>query len=395
MTNLTNLTKAVPSLSLQHKQQIRIYSSNSINNNELDNKLISYNNIVSVYKHKAIKTNYKLNTIIIPFNDLSQIKFINILMLELKLMTVYTIIFQYNQYENDHQYMLGPQVGINVKNNHNINYYKDLYDHLIETLDILMDRYNITKPDLIVIRLKELNIDEDLKIGQITNIKLNKGIVPVTSTKHNFNKNILPLSLHDKFYGSLLQEALRRTKVEQIIDLISININLLDNSKLIYENKLNLQPNKDSLFDFSSSEFGDLISNESFQVKFMQVVIKIVLFKVFLSNNNKYLIISFLNKEFVYFRVVFNLKTGKFLFLALDKVASSKSVYEVKTSLINKDSLCYLNENCWSRTIGNSTLVLNSQDNNIELFTHKINLAFIKYQDYQLLNLKNQQKIFL
>jgi hypothetical protein len=48
-------------------------------------------------------------------------------------------------------------------------------------------------------------------------------------------------------------------------------------------------------------------------------VVKNNLFKVLLSRDIKYLIVSFLNKDFVYFRVVFNVKTCTFSLLATDK----------------------------------------------------------------------------
>ena len=86
-------------------------------------------------------------------------------------MTFYTILFQYSVNENNNQYMIGPQIGFNVKNNPNISHYRNLYKYLLEKLNILMDRYMITTPDFIVIHLKELNIDEDLKIGQFSDIK--------------------------------------------------------------------------------------------------------------------------------------------------------------------------------------------------------------------------------
>jgi hypothetical protein len=133
-------------------------------------------------------------------------------------MTFYTILFQYSVYENNLQYMIGPQIGINVKNNHNISHYRNLYEYLLEKLNILMDRYMITTPDFIVIHLKELNIDEDLKIGQFSDIKLNKGIVPISVTTKIFSPNILPLTLNDKYFGSLLQKELKSEYLEKIIN---------------------------------------------------------------------------------------------------------------------------------------------------------------------------------
>jgi hypothetical protein len=86
---------------------------------------------------------------------MSEIKMINTLILELQLMTFYTILFQYSLYENNLQYMLGPQSGINVRDTHNISHYRNIYEYFIERLNLLMDRYQIACPDFIVIYLKE------------------------------------------------------------------------------------------------------------------------------------------------------------------------------------------------------------------------------------------------
>jgi hypothetical protein len=50
--------------------------------------------------------------------------------------------------------MLGPQTGINVKDTHNISQYSNKYENLLERLYLLMDRYQISYPDFIVIYLK-------------------------------------------------------------------------------------------------------------------------------------------------------------------------------------------------------------------------------------------------
>src|SRR6202050_3548301 len=42
------------------------------------------------------------------------------------------------------------------------------------------------------------------------------------------------------------------------------------------------------------------------------------LFRVYLSPNRKYLIISSLTKDFIYIRVIFNIKTGKFTYFCRD-----------------------------------------------------------------------------
>lgn len=81
----------------------------------------------------------KLKTFTFPLHELTMIEFIKLLQLNLNLDTFYTILFQYSSYEEGIYLMLGPQVGINVRETHDIKYYQTLYDHLLEKLDLIME----------------------------------------------------------------------------------------------------------------------------------------------------------------------------------------------------------------------------------------------------------------
>lgn len=68
----------------------------------------------------------------------------------------------------------------------------------------------------------------------------------------------------------------------------------------------------------------DELKTAKSQTKFLYKVISSNLFKVFLTSNKKYLIISILSREccsradFIYFIMVFNIQTGKFFLLSRD-----------------------------------------------------------------------------
>ena len=115
--------------------------------------------------------------------------------------------------------MLGPQVGIRVLESHDLNYYKSLFEHLLEKLDITMQRYQVEIPDFIIINLKERRI-----LLRLNFLKLNKGIVKVGVTRQIFNSNILPLTLNEKYFGSLLQDQIRLEYLEDLIRYLHKNI---------------------------------------------------------------------------------------------------------------------------------------------------------------------------
>lgn len=164
-----------------------------------------------------------------PLHELTEFEFIKLLQLNLNLDSQYTILFQYTLYERcatgGTYLMLGPQVGISVRETHNFKYYKELYSHYSDLLSAILERYDVRSPDFIVIYLKELILEDTLKItvDPTAKIVLNKGIINVGETKRNFNNNILPLTYNEKYFGSLLQENLRLEYLTKLI--IKLNEN--------------------------------------------------------------------------------------------------------------------------------------------------------------------------
>ena len=150
-------------------------------------------------KNKNTNTNTKIT---VPFNELTEFELIKLLQLILKVNTFYTILFQYTSYEQGIHIMLGPQTGIPMRETPELNKYRLLFEHYLDKLEILMDRYNIEQPplhmsigqmDFIVIYLKELILEESIKnVDPISQIAISKGLVRVVKTKQFFSSNILP-----------------------------------------------------------------------------------------------------------------------------------------------------------------------------------------------------------
>lgn len=109
--------------------------------------------------------------------------------------------------------------------------------------------------------------------------------------------------------------------MNKIINSLLQNTNLLESLNTSNTScvRSDFTVNKDSLFEITYVAFLAQIAREKYQVQFLQEVLKNALFKVFLTENKKYLIVSFLNKEFIYFRVVFNVKPCTFIYWLLIK----------------------------------------------------------------------------
>ncbi|KAF8805670.1 hypothetical protein BYT27DRAFT_7224747 [Phlegmacium glaucopus] len=183
--------------------------------------------------------------------------------------------------------MLESQVGINVRENHDLNYYKLLYLHLLE-------KYTVETPDFITFIIKEIFIEEDIKTGQISKIELRE-------VKGNFNSSVLPFTFKEKYYGYLLQEIIEKLK---------------DNKITLSMPNLNQSSDNFNVVDFNNN----------------------ILFKVFLSSNKKYLIISSMTKDFVYNRIVFNNKTDNDIVSFIQNIKLEPIRYIDHKDLINLDA---------------------------------------------------------
>jgi len=331
------------------------------------------NNIITTAHKSTYKFNTKgkVNKITIPFKDLTETKFIEILILNLSINSLNTILFQYNEYQSFTNLMLGSQVGIVIKEEHDINYYKSLFEHYKDMLDSTMSLYNAETPDFIIIHLREITVDEKLKLGKLPHISTTLLSGQVTDNKIKFNNNILPLTLAEKHYGSLLQDQLRINYLTDLANQLEKNILSIVNINLSCATS-NLK------LDLTNENIRAQLKDEKLQLAFLKEVIACSnkgnrdennKFKVYISKNKLYLIITYLSNNFNYNRIVFKIKSAKLLFCGKDS--------------FNKDILKFLNKDTskhFVREIGNVSASLNKY-NDVELFTKTIELLPIVYKD--------------
>lgn len=92
-----------------------------------------------------------------------------------------------------------------------------------------------------------------------------------------------------------------------------------------------------------------------------------------------------MSQDFLYYRIVFNNKTGKFLFVSKDIMNSqiiNKSIFILNPATVTRYP--------WIRNIGNTSIVLN-QENKIISFIINNPLESIKYKDHKKIN-KSRRK---
>ena len=96
---------------------------------------------------------------IIPFQDWNQIKFLNFLFTNLNLNSNYTLLFQYSLYETQTYYMLHRQIGVVVRETHDLKNYRNIFSFISERLEYIKERYEVPNPDFIVFYIKEISVE--------------------------------------------------------------------------------------------------------------------------------------------------------------------------------------------------------------------------------------------
>jgi hypothetical protein len=158
--------------------------------------------------------------------------------------------------------MLGCQVGIVVKDSHNIDYYRTLYGHYLDMLESTMSMYNVESPNFIIIHLIELQIEEKLRLPELPR-SFSKLIKQVDL---KFNKNILPLplSLNTNAFGTLVQDQLRTNHLSELINKLEMNVIEPSSNKICETNQEN--NNTNLKMNISNDNFLKELKHEKFQI---------------------------------------------------------------------------------------------------------------------------------
>jgi DNA polymerase type B, organellar and viral/RNase_H superfamily len=163
-----------------------------------------------------MKKNIKLtwNTIIIDYRNFIKEIFISKLMENLRLNSTYSILFKVS-FTGNIFIMTGRQIGILVKDSHNIDYYINIYNILLDRIEKTMDSYNINEYPLTVsILIKEVKTSGDLEIKKLENI--NEQILKLKELNIAIKSKYLPLTLNLSYYGNLLENSIRNKRLKEL-----------------------------------------------------------------------------------------------------------------------------------------------------------------------------------
>ena len=156
----------------------------------------------------------------------------------------------------------------------------------MEKLESLMSLYMVGTPDFIIIYLKEILVDDNIKIGQLTKINLPNRLINVGVSKTILNSKILPLTLEEKQFGSLLQADIKSDYLKNIIEKLENNLLFLKRSSNTHDlwekdNKLLLDSMNVDL-NLNSISIVTALKDEIYQIAFLKQVFNKIKIKLFL-----------------------------------------------------------------------------------------------------------------
>ena len=224
-----------------------------------------------------MKNNQKINFkfIHISFEDFTLENFLKIIMNNFQLNTTYSILLKISSNNNLIFKMCGPQIGLVVGNNHNLQYYSDLYNLILTRIETTVDSYNyIDTVDGLEIMYSVIIPQKDLTLKNISKYSLNHPTINKKETKKKFNQNLLPLTLDTSHYGYniLLEEK------QKLIQLINSNIKLskIEKDFVIKES--------DQIFKYNSPNNKNkyIITNNNIILLFINFYIKFQIYIIIL-----------------------------------------------------------------------------------------------------------------
>jgi hypothetical protein len=154
--------------------------------------------------------------VVISYRDFTLKKLIELLVIQLKMNSRYSLLFKLGLSGNRFL-MIGPQIGVVVKEKHNLNYYEKIHTIITDRIEhyIISNSALESQLETLSILYKELDSLSELEMKNINLLSLNKEklntkIFQKTQTSKIFSSQYLSLTLNTKYYGSLLTSWLKK-----------------------------------------------------------------------------------------------------------------------------------------------------------------------------------------
>jgi len=258
---------------------------------------------------KNIKSNIKF--IHISYVDFTLENFQSEIMKNFKLNTTYSILLKISSNNNLIFKMCGPQIGLVIRNEHDLDYYLKLYELILIRIETTVDLYSyLDTIEQIEIMYSIIVPQKELTLKNLSKYYLKQQMINQKEVKKNFNENMLPFTTDISYYGyNMLNE-----DRQKLIQLINSNISFSNNDK---ENSIN---DSDKIFIYLTP-----------------------------NNKNKFIIVSKKLDKNNFLRLIYDYNTGIFI----NKIKDT--LYNTNTNINDNNKLLF------KRNIGKVTLTIEDQ----------------------------------
>jgi hypothetical protein len=214
----------------------------------------------------------KINYIYFSYENFTKLNLAKEIIKNCHLKTNYTMLVKIGSDSNTIYKMAGNQIGIFIGDEHDENYYFDLYELIKDRIEIVYSSYNyIDYIETIVLIFSAITTTDDIKLKNVNKYNFNKRLINNKDVKKDFNVNLLPLTLESNKFGIKIIDEEKINIINSIVknnpnlDLINLkNLNSVDIHIYTTKNnkkKLILSKNLDNfiinryIFDFNSKLF--------------------------------------------------------------------------------------------------------------------------------------------
>ena len=147
-------------------------------------------------------TKFKNNYLHFTLENFTVNNFIDEIIKNCSFNTTFSLMIKISCDNNQVLKMCGQQIGLVIKNEHDINHYKLVYDVIYIRIDSTINMYNdIESVDIIEILLTVIIPQPELTLKNISNINLNNKLINQNKVKKDFNENLLPLTTDCTYFG--------------------------------------------------------------------------------------------------------------------------------------------------------------------------------------------------
>ena len=280
-------------------------------------------------KNYRVTLNKTFKNKVFTFDDFNQTNFLNFIMENFLLENTYTLLVSFGFSGNSVFYTSGKQIGLKITNYHDINFYKNIYNIIILRIDDVISEYDMSSyPNTISVMYKSLNIPQELVLENINSITVNKSILTKSEKTKIFSSKYLPLTIHNKYFGYLVEKDLKQKYINKLIsNTLKYGLDLLFIFKC-----LDLI-NKSKVFVEKLKTKNNVLDKLIIDCDLQEYYYSLINFKDQNYNPNNDEVINFINKTELkildqkgYVRLVFDINSGICLCKVIDLIVNKDNL---------------------------------------------------------------------